>query len=488
MPLAVSLPSVDPTPPLWNIGRGVVILLLLGTVTFATLGFLGDFARIRELIQRFSRSTLALVLLLSAVNYGLRFARWQVYLRLLDVRLKPSRSLAVFLTGFLLSVTPGKAGELAKAWLSREFGGGPARPVVAVVVTERLLDVLAVLLLLGSSVLVFAGQHSVVALIVLPAAAAAVALTYGPLTRRLLPLLARTRFAAGRASLLLDIHQAFKPYYETTPVGENVDPQRLGELQHHLLERAIFAPADVTGFAKVWYHGRRDHSADDHRRMNAVLDAVVQSFQGRNEEEQEEFRGQLTAYRNLYAFLSQITPWQDPEFEQLYAFARNLLAKLPPHGDGRAFALEDEVGLQFFRLQQLSTGSIDLAQGEVYPLKGPTEVGTAGAQEPDVPLSSLIERINERFGTDFAEADQLFVEQIRASAESDEKIAEAARANTLPDFAAYLDRSLNELFIARMEGNEAIFSKLMDDAEIRSFVCEQLAREVFGRVRKTFPM
>ncbi len=285
-----------------------------------------------------------------------------------------------------------------------------------------------------------------------------------------------------------DIHQAFKPYYETTPVGENVDPQRLGELQHHLLERAIFAPADVTGFAKVWYHGRRDHSADDHRRMNAVLDAVVQSFQGRNEEEQEEFRGQLTAYRNLYAFLSQITPWQDPEFEQLYAFARNLLAKLPPPGDGRAFALEDEVGLQFFRLQQLSTGSIDLAQGEVYPLKGPTEVGTAGAQEPDVPLSSLIERINERFGTDFAEADQLFVEQIRASAESDENIAEAARANTLPDFAAYLDRSLNELFIARMEGNEAIFSKLMDDAEIRSFVCEQLAREVFGRVRKTFPM
>jgi len=214
----------------------------------------------------------------------------------------------------------------------------------------------------------------------------------------------------------------------------------------------------------------------------------VQSFQGRNEGEQEEFRGQLTAYRNLYAFLSQITPWQDPEFEQLYAFARNLLAKLPPPGDGRAFALEDEVGLQFFRLQQLSTGSIDLAQGEVYPLKGPTEVGTAGAQEPDVPLSSLIERINERFGTDFAEADQLFVEQIRASAESDEKIAEAARANTLPDFAAYLDRSLDELFIARMEGNEAIFSKLMDDAEIRSFVCEQLAREVFGRVRKTFPM
>ncbi len=33
-----------------------------------------------------------------------------------------------------------------------------------------------------------------------------------------------------------DIYEAFKPYYETTPVGRNADPQQLSELQHHLLE------------------------------------------------------------------------------------------------------------------------------------------------------------------------------------------------------------------------------------------------------------
>jgi type I restriction enzyme R subunit len=56
-----------------------------------------------------------------------------------------------------------------------------------------------------------------------------------------------------------DIYQAFKPYYETTPVGENADPQRLSELQHRLLEWAIFTPADVIAFAKVWYRAKRDH-------------------------------------------------------------------------------------------------------------------------------------------------------------------------------------------------------------------------------------
>ena len=72
-----------------------------------------------------------------------------------------------------------------------------------------------------------------------------------------------------------DIYKAFKPYYEATPAGENADPHRLSELQHRLLEWAIFTPSDVIEFAEVWYRAKRDHSATDHRLMNAVLDAAV---------------------------------------------------------------------------------------------------------------------------------------------------------------------------------------------------------------------
>ena len=283
-----------------------------------------------------------------------------------------------------------------------------------------------------------------------------------------------------------DIYKAFKPYYETTPVGENADPHRLLELQHRLLEWAIFTPADVSAFAAVWYRGTRDHSATDHRVMNAVLDAVVQRFKAREEEEREKFRGQLKAYRNLYAFLSQIIPYQDPDLERFYAFARNLLAKLPLPGDGQAFILDDEVALRFFRLQQLSEGSIDLSEGDADPLKGPTDVGTARTKDEKEALSSLIERLNERFGTAFTEADQLFFDQIRASAENDESIAEAARANSFADFAAYLDGKLNDLFIMRMEGNDEIFSRVMTDTEFRSVAHAHLAREIFRRVREEY--
>ncbi|OOW85213.1 restriction endonuclease subunit R [Xanthomonas axonopodis pv. clitoriae] len=280
-----------------------------------------------------------------------------------------------------------------------------------------------------------------------------------------------------------DIHKAFKPYYESTPIGENAGPEKLSELQHKLLAPAIFTPADVDAFAQAWYRPKREHSGSDHKQMNAVLDAVVQRFKKEVEEKQDEFRGLLMAYRNLYAFLSQIVPYQDSDLEKLYTFVRNLMTKLPPADDGKAFVLDDEVSLRYYRMQQLNDGSIDLAQGQLYSLKGPTDVGTSRVADEEVPLSSLVEKLNTRFGTDFNEADQLFFDQIKVSAEASEQIKEAARANNLSDFTAYLGRVLDELFIERMEGNEEIFSKIMTDREFRSAASEHLAFEIFEKSR-----
>ncbi|WP_210246086.1 type I restriction endonuclease subunit R [Methylobacterium gnaphalii] len=280
-----------------------------------------------------------------------------------------------------------------------------------------------------------------------------------------------------------DIFKAFKPYYETTPVGENADPQKLNELHHKLLQAAIFTPQDVTDFAAVWFKAIRDPSGQDHKQMNAVLDRCVARFKERDEEAQEAFRGVLTAYRNLYGFLSQILPYFDEELERLYAFVRNLGPKLPPPGGGVRFTLDDEVALKFFRLQQVSEGAIDLQTGEIDPLKGPTDVGTSRQMDTEVALSTLVGQLNERFGTDFTEADQLFFDQVRATAENNEQVIEAAKANNEANFAAYFSRVLDDLFIQRMEGNDEIFSRVMSDKQFRSAAQEHLAREVFERIR-----
>lgn len=301
------------------------------------------------------------------------------------------------------------------------------------------------------------------------------------------------RIAAGKTRTFVldfrneeeDIFGAFKPYYEATPIGDNADPHKLNELHHKLLQAAIFTPQDVPDFAAVWFKAKRNPSGQDHKMMNAVLDRSVVRFKEQDEEAQESFRGLLTAFRNLYGFLSQILPYFDEELERLYAFVRNLGPKLPPPGDGMQFTLDDEVALKFFRLQQVSTGAIYLGGGEVDPLKGPTDVGTARQKDVDVAFSTLVDQLNERFGTDFNEADQLFFDQVRVAAEHNESIVEAAKANTEANFTTYFGRMLDDLFIQRMEGNDEIFNRVMNDSKFRAAAQEHLARQVYERVRGT---
>jgi hypothetical protein len=162
-----------------------------------------------------------------------------------------------------------------------------------------------------------------------------------------------------------------------------------------------------------------------------------------------------------------------------------------PHFQERRFGaprnvglvLDDDVALKYFRIQQMTQGYIDLSEGEADPLKGPTDLGSGGRKDEEVGLADLVERLNERFGTSFIRADQLFFEQIRESAEADERIVEAALANKYGNFASYLERMLDELFIDRMDGNEEVFSKVMSDQPFRSAVHKGLARELYERIR-----
>jgi glycosyltransferase 2 family protein len=161
-------------------------------------------------LRGFDLRLLIPVLSLSLVNYVLRFVRWEVYLSRLEVRLARSRSLAVFLVGFLLSVTPGKAGELGKAWLVRELGGGPALRVVPAVLGERLTDVLGVLLLIALGSLPFPGGPWIAAAGLAVVAAAIAVLTWQRLAARLFSWLRRLPVLGPRVPHLEEIYASLR--------------------------------------------------------------------------------------------------------------------------------------------------------------------------------------------------------------------------------------------------------------------------------------
>lgn len=280
-----------------------------------------------------------------------------------------------------------------------------------------------------------------------------------------------------------DIFAAFKPYYGDTEIGDMPDAHQLYRIQSELEASPVIDKAEVTQFCEIWYRNRRDSTVGEHRQLNGILDKAVARFERLEDKEKDELKGMLVSFRNLYAFLSQIIPYQDSDLEKLYTYARFLLLKLPRRPDGPGYELEDEVALRFYRLQRISEGSIDLEGGEAEPLKGPTEVGTRRGEHKEILLSSLVDKLNDRFGTDFKQADQLFFDQVAESAVENETLKTAAQANTLDNFKHVFNRMLEGLFVDRMEGNEEIFGKVMNDPTFRKIASEHLMREVYERLR-----
>jgi type I restriction enzyme R subunit len=284
----------------------------------------------------------------------------------------------------------------------------------------------------------------------------------------------------------VEIQEAFKQYYEGAEQGEEVKPERLYELKAELDATGIYLGEEVQRFGEIYFKPKERQSVSDHKAMNAALDPAVDRFAAllnSKEEEAELWRGKLAAFRNLYGFLSQIIPYQDSDLERLYVFLRHLLSKLPKRRIGSAYQFDDEVRLEYYRLQKIAEGSIDLRDGRAKPLDGPDEVGTGKLREEHIALSQLIDLLNERFGTDFNQADQLFFDQITEIAIDDERLQQAAKVNPADKFSLVFGNLLETLMLERMDQNEAIVARFMNDPEFQRAVAARMAVEAYERLR-----
>ena len=283
-----------------------------------------------------------------------------------------------------------------------------------------------------------------------------------------------------------EIREAFKVYYEGAGMGEEVDPARMYAVKGELDASGVYLEEEVERFCAVYFKPRRRQSARDHQAMNAALDPAVSRFAARREEDEEEaedWRGKVRAFLNLYGFLSQVIPYQDSDLERLYVFLRHLAAKLPRRRSGPAYRFDDEVQLEYYRLQKISEGSISLAEGEARPLDGPTEVGTGLARPQPVPLSQLIDIVNTRFGTDFNQADQLFFDQVVEAAMANDGVRQAAAVNPGDKFELVFKGLLQNLFAERMDQNEDIFVRFMNDEAFQNVVTRWMSSEAYRRLR-----
>ena len=279
-----------------------------------------------------------------------------------------------------------------------------------------------------------------------------------------------------------DIRSAFEPYYDRTELLAASDPHRLEELKYELDGIQVYHQSEVDDFAQVFYLPAARQRTADHARLEAALQPARDRFKALDEDEQTAFRDRLGAFVSLYAFLSQIIPYGDSELERLASFGRALLPHLLSERDDDPINLGDDVELAYYRLQRVSSGAISLGEETGAYVVSPTDVGTGNPEEELAPLSEIIKRLNERFGTNFTNEDRLFFEQVKERAVRNERIRQTALANTLEKFSLGIRPEIGKLMMERMGENDALVTRYLSDKDFQNVAFEVLAREIFEAV------
>jgi uncharacterized membrane protein YbhN (UPF0104 family) len=126
--------------------RAVMLSVVASALGYLGFSLWGGWHAVGMAVAEVGLLGIAIALLMSCVNYGLRFVRWQCYLRVLGHPVPWRPSLNIYLAGFALTTTPGKAGEALRGVLLKRWGV-PWPQSFAAFFSERLSDLFAVVLL-----------------------------------------------------------------------------------------------------------------------------------------------------------------------------------------------------------------------------------------------------------------------------------------------------------------------------------------------------
>ncbi|SLM30422.1 conserved hypothetical protein [Desulfamplus magnetovallimortis] len=225
-------------------------------------------------------------------------------------------------------------------------------------------------------------------------------------------------------------------------------------------------------------------------KLNAFIDPAVERFKALPEDasvdgqiSQDDFKHTLVSFTRLYSFLSQIVPFYDIELEKLFPYIRFLLKKLPKKSIEERLKLDDEVALEYYRLNKAGDGDIVLETCSEWALSGATEAGVRRKKDEEKsPLSEIISTINDRFGTEFNETDRLFFDQIVQDCIADENLKIQALANTIDNFKFPFEDAFINKVIDRMDQNTDIFNRLMEGGDFSDLVAGVVLKEVYQRL------
>jgi type I site-specific restriction-modification system R (restriction) subunit len=277
------------------------------------------------------------------------------------------------------------------------------------------------------------------------------------------------------ANEAVEVKAAFEPYYESTLLSEATDPNLLYEVQTRLTAFPVYTEADVQAFARVYFDPKATQD-----RIYAVLAPAVERFGAISEEERQDFRGQLTDYVRLYAFLAQVLTFADADLEKLYVFARHLRRLLPADREELPREVQQNIDMESYRIQQTGGGRIALERrpGVLEPVS--TKQGHGATPEELEALSRIIAELNERFGLNLGPEHRVTLSQMMEKLDDDAALDAAARVNTRENVRLTFDQKVEHVIQEIVDSNFDLYKRITDDRAfgeaVKNFLFDQYLR------------
>ena len=135
--------------------KKIIFSIILGALVFIGLSIYANFNELMEAFIEYNWLMFPVILVLSFCNYVSRFYKWEYYTKVLKIDIERKMSFIIFLSSFIMSVTPGKIGEVFKSYLLKEQYGIPISRSAPIVFAERITDFLSLVLLSITGALIF---------------------------------------------------------------------------------------------------------------------------------------------------------------------------------------------------------------------------------------------------------------------------------------------------------------------------------------------
>jgi type I restriction enzyme, R subunit len=289
--------------------------------------------------------------------------------------------------------------------------------------------------------------------------------------------LKKDTFVLDFANTTEEIENAFKPYFESTILGEATDPNKLFDLQDALDNFQVYTKEQVIEFSdKILANVPIDQ-------LHTILDSASAIF--RNdlaEEEQADFRAKLKTYVRLYIFLAQIVPFENPYLEKLYIFLNHLQNKLGSAASiDLAKGILDNIDMDSYRLQLEATTSIVMEQGEeLKPI--PTEMRGGKSEVEKDTLSNILQTFNDRYGTKFEDVDKVrqMAENIAKNVAQNQELITSIEYSDDQNARITSDKVVGEEMLKHITTNFDLFRLYSDNKEFK----EHFSAMLFGMVKK----